>query len=46
MTSFLESVFALSLSPFTSNSYLVWVPAAFAFIFGCVCLVFHFIRRL
>ena len=46
MEDFLSHTFALALSPFTSDSLLVWIPAGFAFIFGCVSLVFYLIRRL
>lgn len=45
MDDFLTHVFSVALSPFTSDSMLVWVPAGFAFIYGCVSLVFHFLRR-
>ena len=45
MDSFLSHVFDLALSPFTSQSMLVWVPAGFAFIYGCVTLLFYFVRR-
>lgn len=46
MEDFLSSVFFLALSPFTSDSLLVLVPGGFAFIYGCVALVFHLMRRL
>lgn len=42
---FLSHIFNLALSPFTSNSLLVWIPAGFAFCYGCVCLTFRLIRR-
>lgn len=46
MDDFLSHIFSLALAPFTSDSLLVWIPAGFAFIYGCVCLVFYMIRRI
>ena len=46
MDEFLTHVFNLALAPFTSQSVLVWIPAGFAFIYGCVSLLFYLIRRI
>lgn len=46
MSEFLSSIFSLALSPFSSESLLVVIPAGFAYIFGCVSIVFALIRRL
>lgn len=45
MSDLIANIFDLAISPFTSNSLLVSIPAGFAFIYGCVCLVFHLMRR-
>lgn len=45
MDELLSHVFALAMSPFTSHSLLVWIPAGFAFVYGCVCLLFYLMRR-
>ena len=46
MDEFLTHVFDLAMLPFTSDSLLVWIPAGFAFIYGCVCLTLSLIRRI
>lgn len=44
MQELLVIVFDLALLPFTSGSALVIIPAMFAFIYGCVSLVFSLVR--
>lgn len=46
MEEFLSHIFAIAMSPFTSQTLIVWIPAGFAFIYGCVCLLFYMMRRL
>lgn len=41
---FLTHIFSLALSPFTSNTLLVWIPACFAFSYGCCTFVFNLMR--
>lgn len=45
MQDLVVDVFELSLSPFTSGSFLVWLPVLFSFCLGCVFLVFSLMGR-
>lgn len=45
MQDFIAQVFSLAMSPFTSQSFLVWVPCIFSFALGCVMLLFSLMRR-
>lgn len=46
MDEFLSHLFDLALLPITSQSLLVYIPAACAMIYGCVCILFTLIGRL
>lgn len=44
MDEFLGHLFSLALMPVTSQSMLVYIPAAAAMVYGCVCLLFDLMR--
>lgn len=45
MEDLVVQVFEVSMSPFTSGSFLVWLPVIFSFCLGCVFLLFSLMRR-
>lgn len=44
MEEFVMNIFNLALLPFSAHTYLVWIPGGFAFIYGCVSLLFRIMK--
>ena len=45
MEDLIAKVFAVAMSPFTSGSFLVWLPCLFSLCLGIFMLVFKFMGR-